>query len=128
MAASLDPRALDRAALAAAVPPLEGELRLPGLVAPMEVLRDEWGVPHIRAKGEADAWFALFAPAAVPPPALARLREVTLAAIAREPVRARTTEVGMTVNIRPAAEMTAFLREDIARWAEVIRTANVKPE
>ena len=59
MAASLDPRALDRAALAAAVPPLEGELRLPGLAAPVEVLRDEWGVPHIRAKGEADAWFAL---------------------------------------------------------------------
>ena len=82
------------------------------------------GVPGV----EADAWFALFAPAAVPPAALARLREVTLAAMAREPVRARTTEVGMTVNIRPADEMTNFLREDIARWAEVIRTANVKPE
>ncbi|TPG48938.1 tripartite tricarboxylate transporter substrate binding protein [Roseomonas nepalensis] len=84
----------------------------------------EAGVPGV----EADAWFGLFAPAAVPAPALARLREVTLAAMAREPVRVRTTEVGMTVNVRPADAMAAFLREDIARWAEVIRTANVKPE
>ncbi|MBI0536845.1 tripartite tricarboxylate transporter substrate binding protein [Roseomonas sp. KE2513] len=77
---------------------------------------------------EADAWFALFAPAAVPAAALARLRELTLAAMEREPVRTRTTEVGMTVHVRPAEAMASFLREDIARWAEVIRTANVKPE
>ncbi|MBP0494396.1 Bug family tripartite tricarboxylate transporter substrate binding protein [Pararoseomonas indoligenes] len=77
---------------------------------------------------EADAWFGLFAPAAVPAPALSRLRALALAAMAREPVRARTTEVGMTVNVRNADAMGAFLREDIARWAEVIRVANVKPE
>ncbi|MCR0980983.1 Bug family tripartite tricarboxylate transporter substrate binding protein [Roseomonas populi] len=77
---------------------------------------------------EADAWFGLFAPAAVPAPALARLRALALAAMAREPVRARTTEVGMTVNVRDADAMGAFLKEDIARWAEVIRVANVKPE
>ena len=59
---------------------------------------------------------------------LARLRELTLAAMDREAVRARTTEVGMTVHARPAEAMASFLREDIARWAEVIRTANVKPE
>ena len=84
----------------------------------------EAGVPGV----EADAWFALFAPAATPAPALARLRELTLAAMDREAVRARTTEVGMTVHARPAETMASFLREDIARWAEVIRTANVKPE
>jgi tripartite-type tricarboxylate transporter receptor subunit TctC len=77
---------------------------------------------------EADAWFALFAPAAVPAAALARLRELTLAAMARDPVRARTTEVGMTVNVRDAMAMGIFLKEDIARWAEVIRVADVKPE
>ncbi|MBP0444941.1 tripartite tricarboxylate transporter substrate binding protein [Roseomonas sp. SSH11] len=77
---------------------------------------------------EADAWFGLFAPSGVPAPALARLRELALAAIAREPVRARTTEVGMTVNVRTGEQMVPFLRQDIDRWAEVIRTANVKPE
>ncbi|WP_338663520.1 tripartite tricarboxylate transporter substrate-binding protein [Pararoseomonas sp. SCSIO 73927] len=77
---------------------------------------------------EADAWFGLFAPAAVPALALARLRALALAAMAREPVRARTTEVGMAVNVRDADAMGAFLKEDIARWAEVIRVAQVKPE
>jgi tripartite-type tricarboxylate transporter receptor subunit TctC len=84
----------------------------------------EAGVPGV----EADAWFALFAPAAVPAPALGRLRALALDAIAREPVRAQVTQVGMTVNVRDAAVMGAFLQEDIRRWAEVIRVAQVKPE
>ena len=40
-----------------AVPPLDGELILPGLHAAVQVWRDEWGIPHIRATGEHDAWF-----------------------------------------------------------------------
>jgi len=77
---------------------------------------------------EADAWTGLFAPAATPAPALARLRELALAAMAREPVRTRIAEVGLTVNVRDAAALAAFLNEDIARWAGIIRTADVKPE
>ncbi|MFC0385670.1 penicillin acylase family protein [Muricoccus vinaceus] len=50
---------LDDAALRAALPPLSGELRLPGLEAEVVVLRDTSGIPHIRAKGEGDAFFAL---------------------------------------------------------------------
>ena len=42
-----------------AVPPLGGEVALAGLAAPVTVHRDEWGIPHIRAAGEADAHFAL---------------------------------------------------------------------
>jgi penicillin amidase len=38
-----------RTAAAAALPPVEGELPLPGLGAPVEVIRDTWGVPHITA-------------------------------------------------------------------------------
>ncbi len=49
----------DRAALLACVPPLSGEVSLPGLAAPVTVHRDEWGIPHILAKTVADAHFAL---------------------------------------------------------------------
>jgi penicillin G amidase len=38
-----------RAAARAALPPVEGRIELPGLQAPVEVLRDRWGVPHISA-------------------------------------------------------------------------------
>src|SRR5689334_5929069 len=38
--------------------PLKGDLKLPGLKEPVEVLRDRWGVAHIYAKNEADLFFA----------------------------------------------------------------------
>jgi penicillin amidase len=44
--------------LRAALPPTGGTLRLPGLGDAVEVLRDPEGVPHIRARGQRDAFFA----------------------------------------------------------------------
>jgi penicillin amidase len=38
--------------------PLSGTLRAPGLKAPVEVLRDRWGVPHIYAQNMDDLFFA----------------------------------------------------------------------
>lgn len=37
---------------------LEGEIRVPGLKEPVEVLRDRWGIPHIYAKNVEDLFFA----------------------------------------------------------------------
>jgi penicillin amidase len=37
---------------------LDGEVALPGLDAEVEVLRDEWGVPHIFAQNQEDLFFA----------------------------------------------------------------------
>ena len=41
------------------LPKTSGRLRLRGLDAPVEVLRDRFGVPHIRARSAADACFTL---------------------------------------------------------------------
>ncbi|MGK7869994.1 penicillin acylase family protein [Falsiroseomonas sp. E2-1-a20] len=43
----------DADALRAALPRLDGTLPVPGLAAPVTVLRDRWGIPHIRAEGAA---------------------------------------------------------------------------
>ena len=40
------------------LPTISGTLKLPGLGAPVEVLRDRWGVPHIYAQSEPDAFMA----------------------------------------------------------------------
>ena len=37
---------------------LEGDIQVPGLTQPVEVLRDRWGVPHIYAKNQDDLFFA----------------------------------------------------------------------
>lgn len=47
------------ALLWASLPALDGQVTAPGVTAPVEVLRDRWGVPHIRAASPADAYFAL---------------------------------------------------------------------
>ncbi|HYN87161.1 MAG TPA: penicillin acylase family protein, partial [Ardenticatenaceae bacterium] len=39
-------------------PQVNGSIRVAGLQAPVEVLRDEWGVPHIYAQNEHDLFFA----------------------------------------------------------------------
>ena len=44
--------------LAAALPDVESTLRVPGLREPVEIVRDGWGIPHIRAGSARDAFFA----------------------------------------------------------------------
>jgi penicillin G amidase len=39
------------------LPRTEGVIRVPGLEAQVEIRRDRWGVPHIRARSINDAWF-----------------------------------------------------------------------
>ena len=41
------------------LPQLEGEAIAKGLQAPVEIVRDKDGVPHLFAKSERDAWFAM---------------------------------------------------------------------
>ena len=45
--------------LCGSLPEIDGERTLAGLSAPVEVIRDEHGVPHIMAESEEDALFAL---------------------------------------------------------------------
>jgi penicillin G amidase len=40
------------------LPRTRGRLRAIGLSAPVEIRRDRWGVPHIRARTRRDLWFA----------------------------------------------------------------------
>jgi penicillin amidase len=50
---------IDAAALNAALPPLSGHLKLDGLAGEAKVYRDAFGIPHIRAGSDADAYRAL---------------------------------------------------------------------
>ena len=48
-----------RAALGRRLPVTEGVLAVDGLEQPVTIGRDRFGIPHINAKSDADAWFAL---------------------------------------------------------------------
>lgn len=95
-------------------------------------------VPTIAEQGlpdfEATAWFGVLAPAATPAPVIALLgRE--LDAVGKDPVfRERLAAVGadpagLTPDGGSSPEaFAAFLRAEIARWADVVTRANVRVE
>jgi tripartite-type tricarboxylate transporter receptor subunit TctC len=81
----------------------------------------EAGIPGV----EADAWFALFAPAKTPSDAVERLHRAAATALAQPNVAASLASQGMTISLRTPAEMSAWLPGEIAKWAAVIKAANV---
>ena len=51
-------RTFFRLVLGRRLPQTEGRLHLDGPLEEIEIIRDRWGVPHIRAANDVDAWFA----------------------------------------------------------------------
>jgi tripartite-type tricarboxylate transporter receptor subunit TctC len=78
--------------------------------------------------GEADAWIGLWAPAGTPPAVLARLSQAVTAALARPELREAATKLGIAVNLRDAASFDRFVADEIRKWGEVVKAANVKIE
>jgi tripartite-type tricarboxylate transporter receptor subunit TctC len=107
-----------------------GTLRALAIGAPNE--RPELpGVPPVaRTAGlenfESEPWQGFVAPAKTPSAVIARLREVHSAAIADPVVRRKLAEVGAEPLESTPEEFTALQRHDSAKWAQVIRTANLQ--
>ena len=87
------------------------------------------GVPTLKENGidvEADAWNGIIAPANTPPAIVARLHDEIGAVLALPDMREKlTTQVMEPIPSTPAA-FRARIEADIARWAPVIRAANIK--
>lgn len=90
------------------------------------------GVPTLAQAGvadvEADAWIAAFGPAGLPAPVRARYRDLLAAAFARPDVQAAVEIQGALPNWREPDAFAAFQREDVKRWAALIKAAHVSAE
>jgi tripartite-type tricarboxylate transporter receptor subunit TctC len=85
---------------------------------------DESGVSGV----DADTYWGLYAPAGVPPMAIATLNKAFTAAL-RSPAHAeRLAALGFIPIANSAAEHTQQFRDAIARWTDVIDKANIKLE
>jgi tripartite-type tricarboxylate transporter receptor subunit TctC len=84
----------------------------------------EAGVPGV----EADAWFALFAPAKTPANAIERLHTAVTHALNTDAAKTAIAQQGMTLSLRAPADIAAWLPQEVAKWANVIKTAGVVPE
>jgi tripartite-type tricarboxylate transporter receptor subunit TctC len=77
---------------------------------------------------EADAFGALFAPARTPPAVIDRLYRAVAVAVSRESLVTSATRQGLPVVLKTPAEISATLPGEVAKWAEVIRLANIPVE
>ena len=107
-----------------------GALKALGVTSPKPLAQFP-GVPPIGdtiAGFESNAWFALLGPAGLPPQTLAELNAAARKAVAtsqfREMLAAESAEA---VSSSPE-ELGAFVRQDIARYAEIVKFTGAKPE
>jgi tripartite-type tricarboxylate transporter receptor subunit TctC len=77
---------------------------------------------------EMDNFTGLVAPAGVPADAVAKLHAAALKALATPAVRERFASLGVQAVGSSPEQFAATIREDLARWAKVIKSAGIKIE
>jgi tripartite-type tricarboxylate transporter receptor subunit TctC len=76
---------------------------------------------------ESTAWFGVFAPAGLPDAITQKLHTTIVAALAERRLREQLQTEGATAVGNTPKEFTAFVREDIERWAPVVKASGAKP-
>ena len=84
----------------------------------------EAGLPEFKAM----PWFALFAPRGTPRPILDKLSDALAEALDDQKVRGRFSDLGGEVPdkaSRGQQALATLVKDEIARWAPIIKTANI---
>ena len=79
-------------------------------------------------QAETSGWLALFAPAATLAPIVSRLNSEAVRAIASEDLKSKMDAIGVFLVSSTPGELAALLREDIARWTPIIKSAGIKAD
>jgi tripartite-type tricarboxylate transporter receptor subunit TctC len=84
----------------------------------------EMGYPKVNS----DNWYALISPGAAAPEARKKVFDAATAALKTKEIAEAYEKVGGVVGGGTTAELQAFLKEEVVKWAAVIKAANVKLE
>jgi tripartite-type tricarboxylate transporter receptor subunit TctC len=108
-----------------------GKLRALGLTTMQEIRRlartcrrSPKSVPGYEASG----WLGIGAPKNTPTGVIALLNKALNATVAASDVRARMASLGDAVMPRSSADFGKLMEQDVAKWADVIHSANIKLE
>ena len=104
-------------------------LRLLAITTDARVAR--WpDVPSVRELGlapmVASNWFGISGPAGMPAPVADRLNAALVAALNTPELANRLRDFGAEPNRMTRADYTAMVVSDVARWADVTKSANIK--
>jgi tripartite-type tricarboxylate transporter receptor subunit TctC len=72
---------------------------------------------------EASAWHALVAPAKTPPEALATLHKAMMATLKDPEVSKALTKLGLDIMPTTPAELAAYIKAEIPKWAKIIQAS-----
>jgi tripartite-type tricarboxylate transporter receptor subunit TctC len=76
----------------------------------------------------ASTWFGLSGPAGLPEAIADRLSTELLAVLAEPPIAQRLDELGSATRLLSRAQFTAFVAEEVARWAPIVRASGAQPD
>jgi len=99
-----------------------GEKRIPGATEIPTIA--ESGVPGYNVT----AWYGVAAPAKTPPAVIERLNREIVRALKSPDLGPRLLAQGVDPVGNTPAQYTAFMRNEVQKWAKVIRAANIKGE
>ena len=89
-------------------------------------------VPTVSESGlpgfEFNSWFAVMAPAGTPRDIVARLNSEIVRALSDPAVRQQLTDQGLTMRGSSADELGAATRDQLARYARLIKQAGITVE
>ncbi len=89
-------------------------------------------VPTIAESGlpgyDQTVWNGLAGPANMPPAVVAKLHAAVVKAVGSQELRANFASVGSDALSDTPAEFTAFVAEEITKWAKLVRDVGLKPE
>ena len=74
------------------------------------------------------SWQAVFAPAGTPQPIVDRLHAEIMKVVATPEVQARLKAFGMIPSTMSPAELGAFQKAEVAKWAQVIKAAGIRAD
>ena len=77
---------------------------------------------------EISEWNALLAPAATPPAVIERLHAEVAKVMAADDMKAKFADLGAQPVGSTPAELAAFLRSEMTKWAEVVKVGNIRIE
>ncbi len=86
-------------------------------------------VPTIAEGGVKDfdspSWYGLLAPAGTPAPVLEKIHDALAAALQTEDMKARMVELGAWPVVDSRAAFTELIKQDTARWSQIIKAAGI---
>ncbi len=101
---------------------ITGSQRVPGYPA----------VPTIAESGQKGfdmvSWQAMFVPANTPQPVVDRLHAEVMKVLATPEIQARLKGFGMEPSSMTPAQLAAYQKTEVEKWAKVIKAANIKAE